>query len=55
MSLTTRWRPCNEPAASLAGDITVIEHAEPGGVICTTRKSPSPRWSTSRWKPTRST
>jgi hypothetical protein len=33
----------------------VTEHAEPGGVICTTRKVSLAWWSTSRWKPSRST
>jgi hypothetical protein len=33
----------------------VIEHAEPGGVICTTRNSSLGWWSTSRLKPAFST
>jgi hypothetical protein len=43
----------HEPgAASVIPVPTEIEHAEPGGVSCTTRKSSSPaRWSTSRLKP----
>jgi uncharacterized protein YndB with AHSA1/START domain/DNA-binding transcriptional ArsR family regulator len=37
MSDTTRCRPCSEPAAGLR--IRVIEHADPGGVSWTMRKS----------------
>jgi hypothetical protein len=47
MSLTVICRPPSEPGSpGLIPVPIVIEQAEPGGVIWTTRKSPS-RWSTS--------
>ena len=51
MSVTIRCVPCSDPGDSLGGAMIVIEHAEPGGVICTTRNSGPARWSTSSWKP----
>ena len=38
MSVTTRWRAWYDPgSASVSPVPMVIEHAEPGGVSCTTR------------------
>ena len=40
MSETTSCRPSTEPGAAVVTPVPkMIEHAEPGGVSCTTRKS----------------
>ena len=52
MSWTTRCVPRLEPgSASVIPIPTVIEQAEPGGVICTTRNVSLGWWSTSSEKP----
>ncbi len=51
MSVTTRCVPRLEPgAASVMPVPMVIELADPGGVICTTRNPSVELVSTSRWK-----
>jgi hypothetical protein len=39
MSPTTRTRPSIEPGVTDVIPSRMIEHVDPGGVICTTRKS----------------
>jgi hypothetical protein len=52
MSVTTRCVPRYVPgAASVRPTPIVSEQADPGGVICTTRKSSLGRWSTSSVNP----
>ena len=53
MSLTTSCRPWSDPAAASL-HMRATEHADPGGVNCTTLKSAPARWSTSRRHPARS-
>jgi hypothetical protein len=40
MSETESWTPCAEPGTAVVSPVPkMTEHADPGGVICTTRKS----------------
>ena len=49
MSDTTSCRPCAEPGAAEVTPVPkMIEHAEPGGVSCTTRKSARAKSASSR-------
>ncbi len=52
MSSTTNCKPCVDPGAADATPAPkMTEHLEPGGVICTTRKPPSPAKSASSRHP----
>ena len=56
MSVTIRCKPSADPGGLPVMPIpTLIEHAEPFGVICTTRKCSPAWWSTSSRNPQRST
>ena len=53
MSGTTSCRPFSDPGGESTKPLPiVIEHAEPGGVSCTTRIMGVAWWSTSTWNPT---
>src|SRR5262249_30971443 len=53
MSATTNCRPFTDPGGISERPLPIVtEHAEPGGVNCTTRNCSPARWSTSTLKPT---